>query len=51
MGLVGQNRGNLILTAARVEGGAGVAASCVGCVSAMRAGVSSSNMIMSWSPM
>ena len=50
-GSVSQNEGNLILTAARVEGGAGVAASWVGCVSAMRAGVSSSNMITLWSLM
>ena len=46
-----QARGNLILTAARVEGGARVAVSWVGCVSAMRAGVSSSDMITSLSPM
>ena len=51
VGSVGQNGGNFILTAARVEGWAGVAASWVGCVSAMRAGVSSSDMVTSWSPM
>ena len=51
VGSVGQNGGNLILTAARVEGGARVAASWVGCVLAMRAGVSSSDMVTSWSPM